>query len=104
MRVLAPSSDVQREPKKLPKDLAARSRKLRELHGLEPDVILRETFAMPLHAGPPVQPRGFFFCSRRARRSAGFPSAAGFEVRPIPSAAKIERPTAVRTVFERPAG
>jgi hypothetical protein len=30
--------------------LVARSRKLRELHGLEPDVIPRETFAMPLHA------------------------------------------------------
>jgi hypothetical protein len=32
--------------------LAARSRKLRELHGLEPNVILRETFSMPLHAAP----------------------------------------------------
>ena len=29
---------------------------------------------------------------------------AGFEARPISSAGKIERPTAVRTVFERPEG
>jgi hypothetical protein len=50
-------------------------------------------------------PVGFSFAPCRARRSAGFPSpAAGFEVRPIPSAGKIERPTAVRTVFERPGG
>jgi hypothetical protein len=55
-------------------------------------------------ARPPL-PRVFFFCSCRARRSAGFPSlAVGFEVRPILSAGKIERPTAVRTVFERPGG
>jgi len=54
---------------------------------------------------PPLQPGGFFFCScrARARRSAGPPSP-GAEVRPIPSAGKIERPTAVRTVFERPWG
>jgi hypothetical protein len=46
---------------------------------------------------------GVFCC--RARRSAGFP-APDFEVRPIriPAAGKIERPTAVHTVFERPAG
>jgi hypothetical protein len=30
--------------------LADRLRKLRELHRLEPDVILRETFTLPLHA------------------------------------------------------
>jgi hypothetical protein len=56
-------------------------------------------------SSPPLQPGGFFFCSCLARRSAGSPPlAAGFEVRPIPSTGKIERPTAVRTVFERPAG
>jgi hypothetical protein len=39
------------------------------------------------------------------RPSAGSPSpVAGFEARPIPSTRKIERPTAVRTVFERPVG
>jgi hypothetical protein len=56
-------------------------------------------------SSPPLQPGGFFFCSCQAQRSAGSPSpAAGFEVRPIPSAGKIERPIAVRTVFERPGG
>jgi hypothetical protein len=56
-------------------------------------------------SSPPLHPGGFFFCSCRARRSAGSPCpAAGFEVRPIPSAGKIERPTAVRTVFEGPGG
>jgi hypothetical protein len=50
-------------------------------------------------------PVGFSFALCRTRRFAGYASpAAGFEVRPIPSAGKIERPTAVRTVFERPAG
>jgi hypothetical protein len=49
---------------------------------------------------------GGFFCSCRARRYAGFPSPAPVSLRPIPipSAGKIERPTAVHTVFERPAG
>jgi hypothetical protein len=56
-------------------------------------------------SSPPLHPGGFFFCSRQARRSAGSPSpAASFEVRPVPSAGKIERPTAVRTVFERQGG
>jgi hypothetical protein len=56
-------------------------------------------------SSPPLQPGGFFFCSCRARQSAGSPSpAAGFEARPIPLAGKIERPIAVRTVFERPGG
>jgi hypothetical protein len=56
-------------------------------------------------SSPPLHPGGFFFCPCRARRSAGSPSpAASFEVRPIPSAGKIERPTAVRTVSERPGG
>jgi hypothetical protein len=56
-------------------------------------------------ASLPVQPRDFFYCSCLARRSAGCPSpSAGFEARPIPSAGKIERPTAVHTVFERLGG
>jgi hypothetical protein len=48
---------------------------------------------------------GFSLAPVRARRSEGspFPNA-GFEERRIPSAGKIERPTAVRTVFERPVG
>jgi hypothetical protein len=55
--------------------------------------------------GPPLQSGGLFFCSYRARQSAGaYSPATGFEVRPIPSAGKIERPTAVRTVVERPGG
>jgi hypothetical protein len=56
-------------------------------------------------SSPPLQPGGFFFCScqARARRSAG-PSSPAAEVRPVPSAGKIERPTSVRTVFERPWG
>jgi hypothetical protein len=60
----------------------------------------------PRSRAPPLPPGGRF-CSCRARRSACFASPApGFEVRPIPipSAGKIERPTAVHTVFERPAG
>jgi hypothetical protein len=58
-----------------------------------------------VRAREPAASTVFFFCSCRARRSAGFPSlAVGFEVRPILSAGKIERPTADRTVFERPGG
>jgi hypothetical protein len=50
-----------------------------------------------------LQPGGFFF--RFGRRSVSSLSpAAGFEVRPKESAGKIERPTAVRTVFEGPGG
>jgi cold shock protein len=53
----------------------------------------------------PLQPGGFFFRSCQVRRSAGSPSPeAGFEVRSISPVGKIERPTAVRIVFERPAG
>ena len=56
-------------------------------------------------SSPPLQPGGFFFYSCEARPSAGSPSpAAGFEVRPIPSAGKVERPIAVRTVFGGPGG
>jgi hypothetical protein len=51
----------------------------------------------------PLRRGGFFFCPCLVRRSAGSPSpVAGFEVRPISSARKIERPTAVHTVFGRP--
>jgi hypothetical protein len=75
---------------------------------------LRSALTPPIEVSiPPLHPGGFFFCSCRARRSASPPSpAAGFEVRPIPSAGKISSilirntvvPTAVRTVFERPGG
>ena len=60
----------------------------------------------PIKASSPLlQPGGFFFCSCEGRPSAGSPSpAAGFEVRPVPSAGKVERPTAVRTVFGGPGG
>jgi hypothetical protein len=56
-------------------------------------------------AREPIASRFFLFALCRTRQFAGCGSpAAGFEVRPIPSAGKIERPTAVRTFFERPAG
>jgi len=43
----------------------------------------RESRLRSALASSPLRPGGFFFCSCRARRSAGFPSpAAGFEVRP----------------------
>jgi hypothetical protein len=52
-----------------------------------------------------LQPGGFSFLIWQALQSASSLSrTAGFEVRPKESAGKIERPTAVRTVFEGPGG
>ena len=54
---------------------------------------------------PAASTRRVFLLMWQARQSAGSLSpAAGFEVRPKESAGKIERPTAVRTVFEGPGG
>ena len=50
---------------------------------------------------PAASTRRLFLLTWQARQSAGSLSpAAGFEVRPKESAGKIERPIAVRTVFE----
>ena len=55
--------------------------------------------------GLPLQPGELFFLIWQTRQSADSLSpAAGFEVLPKESAGKIERPTAVRTVFEGPGG
>ena len=54
---------------------------------------------------PAASTRRVFLLMWQARQSADSLSpAAGFEVRPKESAGKIERPTAVRTVFEGPGG
>ena len=54
---------------------------------------------------PAASTRRVFLLIWQARQSPGSLSpAAGFEVRPKESAGKIERPTAVRTVFEGPGG
>jgi hypothetical protein len=52
----------------------------------------------------PLQAVGFPFALVGSGDLLALPLRPGFEVRPFPSAGKIERPTAVRTVFERPGG
>src|ERR1700692_4383340 len=47
---LALSSNIQSLPMKSPKDLADRSRNLRDPHKLKDDGLLREIFTLPLHA------------------------------------------------------